>query len=207
MSVRSGRKLRTLVQHLPHQSFGLLVLDADVHDMPARDVLRGVRHDLSGHLPVLFMTSDTDETDIASILNAGADDYVVMPVLPAMLLARVDALLRTDGVNPSEPRQVFGEYEFDLGAKRVWMHGRPVTVTQSEFELALLLFQHLGRPVSRTNILDVIGKRATGIPSHVMDALVSTLRAKLALRPENGYRLTPVHGYGYRLEAVDTGNA
>ncbi|MGV2287359.1 response regulator transcription factor [Trinickia sp. YCB016] len=195
---------RALVKQLRRQTFDLLVLDWNVPDMSGEDVLNWVRQSVSDRLPVLFMTSRSRETDITSMLNIGADDYVVKPVPAAVLLARVGALLRRAyQLNPAVTKEVFGEFEFDLSAKHVRVKGAAVTLTQKEFELALLLFQHLSRPLSRAHILDVIWKQAADIPSRTMDTHVSMLRAKLGLRPENGYRLTPIYGYGYRLERLE----
>jgi DNA-binding response OmpR family regulator len=104
-------------------------------------------------------------------------------------------------------KEVFGEYEFEPGAKRVHVRGNAVTLTHKEFELALLLFKHLSRPLSRSHILDAIWKQAAAIPSRTMDTHVSMLRSKLGLRPENGYRLMPIYGYGYRLERIEKGDA
>jgi DNA-binding response OmpR family regulator len=199
---------RALVRQLRRQTFDLLVLDWNVPDMSGEEVLRWVRESLSERLAVLFMTSRSRETDITSILNTGADDYVVKPVSAGVLLARVGSLLRRAyQLNASALKEVFGDYEFDLGAKHVLVRGTAVAVTQKEFDLALLLFQHLSRPLSRAHILDVIWKQATEIPSRTMDTHVSMLRSKLGLRPENGYRLTPIYGYGYRLERIEKGDA
>ncbi len=196
---------RELVRQLRRQTFDLLVLDWNVPDMSGEEVLRWVRESLSERLPVLFMTSRGQESDITSILNIGADDYVVKPVPAAVLLARVGSLLRRAyHLKPPAAREVFGEFEFDLHAKHVVVRGTKVAVTQKEFELALLLFQHLSRPLSRAHILDVIWKQATDIPSRTMDTHVSMLRSKLGLRPEHGYRLTPIYGYGYRLERLQS---
>jgi DNA-binding response OmpR family regulator len=199
---------RALVKQLRRQTFDLLVLDWNVPDMSGEEVLRWVRESLSDRLPVLFMTSRSRDTDITSILNTGADDYVVKPVSAGVLLARVGSLLRRAyQINTSAVKEIFDDYEFDLGARHVVVRGTPVAVTQKEFDLALLLFQHLSRPLSRAHILDVIWKRATDIPSRTMDTHVSVLRTKLGLRPENGYRLTPIYGYGYRLERMEKGQA
>jgi DNA-binding response OmpR family regulator len=199
---------RALVRQLRRQTFDLLVLDWNVPDMSGEEVLRWVRESLSDRLPVLFMTSRSRDADITSILNTGADDYIVKPVSAGVLLARVGSLLRRAyQVNSAALKEIFDDYEFDLGARHVVVRGTPVTVTQKEFELALLLFQHLSRPLSRAHILDVIWKRATDIPSRTMDTHVSVLRTKLGLRPENGYRLTPIYGYGYRLERLEKGGA
>lgn len=196
---------RELVRQLRRQTFDLLVLDWNVPDMSGEEVLRWVRESLSERLPVLFMTSRGRETDITSILNTGADDYLVKPVSGAVLLARVGSLLRRAYyLKPPSSKEVFGDFEFDLSAKHVVVRGTAIAVTQKEFELALLLFQHLSRPLSRAHILDVIWKQATDIPSRTMDTHISMLRSKLGLRPENGYRLTPIYGYGYRLERIES---
>ena len=178
---------RALVKHLRRQTFDLLVLDWNVPDMSGEEVLHWVRQSLSDRLPVLFMTSRSRETDIASMLNKGADDYVVKPVASGVLLARVRSLLRRAyQLNQMATKEIFGEFEF---------------------ELALLLFRHLSQPLSRAHILEAIWRQDVDIPSRTMDTHVSMLRAKLGLRPEHGYRLTPIYGYGYRLERSDQGAA
>ncbi|WP_395065674.1 response regulator transcription factor [Paraburkholderia silvatlantica] len=197
-----------LVRQLRRQTFDLLVLDWNVPDMAGDEVLRWVRQSLSTRLPVLFMTSRSREADIAQMLNAGADDYVVKPVSAPVLIARVNSLLRRAyQMHTPAFKEIFGEYEFDLKSRQASVSGRSVALTQKEFDLALLLFQHLSRPLSRAHILDVIWKQSDDIPSRTMDTHVSMLRSKLGLRPENGYRLTPIYGYGYRLERIEGDNA
>ncbi len=82
------------------------------------------------------------------------------------------------------------------------MHGKTVDLTQKEFDLALLFFRHLGRPLSRAFIHETVWSRDAELVSRTMDTHVSRVRNKLALRPENGYRLAPVYSYGYRLEQL-----
>jgi DNA-binding response OmpR family regulator len=197
---------RALVRQLRRQSFDLLVLDWNVPDMPGDEVLQWVRQSLSDQMPVLFMTSRGRDTEISSMLNNGADDYVVKPVSSDLLLARVGSLLRRAYKFGQSSNEVFDEVEFDLRSKRVTVRGLPVALTAKEFELALLLFQHLSRPLSRAHIMDVIWKQVPDIPSRTMDTHVSMLRLKLGLRPENGYRLTPIYGFGYRLEKIKRGD-
>jgi len=194
-------KGRALVHALRRETFDLLVLDWGIPDMTGKDVLHHVRQTAPERLPVIFITSYGREDDITSMLDAGADDYIVKPVTSGVLAARVSALLRRAyGVKPAAPSEVFGDFEFNLPAEQVRRNGVPVTLTKREFALALLLFQNLGRPLSRAHITELVWKQAADIPSRTMDTHVSLLRSKLGLRPENGYRLAPIYGYGYRLE-------
>jgi DNA-binding response OmpR family regulator len=195
---------RALIKELKRETFDLLVLDWMVPDQSGEEVLRWVRQSLTEHVPVLFMTNRGADTDIASILNAGADDYVVKPVAAVVLRARVKSLLRR--VYPQTPpssTEVFGNVEFNLKLKEVAVSGTLVPLMHKEFDLALLLFQHMSRPLSRAYIMDVIWKQSVDITSRTVDTHVSALRAKLKLRPANGYRLMPIYGYGYRLEKVE----
>jgi DNA-binding response OmpR family regulator len=196
-----------LAKELRHQTFDLLVLDWQVPGMSGEEVLRWVRLSLTEPVPVLFMTSRSLEADIAMILNAGADDYIVKPVSVDVLLARVRSLLRRAyQSSDTATTEVFGEFTFDLKSKLVLVRGTPVTLMHKQFELALLLFQNMDRPLSRSYIRDVVWNQVTDTPSRTIDTHVSSLRAKLGLRPENGYRLSPVYGYGYRLEMISEQN-
>ena len=195
---------RALVGQLRSQPFDLLVLDRHTPGLSGDEVLHWIRQNLTERLPVLFMTRASD----AVHRDIDADDHLVKPVSAAALLARVGMLLRgAFHRKPMAEKEVFGEYEFEPGAKRVHVRGNAVTLTHKEFELALLLFKHLSRPLSRSHILDAIWKQAATIPSRTMDTHVSMLRSKLGLRPENGYRLMPIYGYGYRLERIEKGEA
>lgn len=200
---------KALKKRLQRETFDLLVLDWNVPDLSGEEVLRWVRENQDEHrLPIIFMTSRDDESGITQILNAGADDYVVKPVSGPVLRARIDALLRRAyPTNTEAVVREFGRYKFDTNLKQAYLDDKPVNLTLKEFELALLLFQHLDRPLSRAHILDLVWKQATDIPSRTMDTHVSMLRTKLGLRPENGYRLAPIYGYGYRLERVGQADA
>jgi DNA-binding response OmpR family regulator len=84
--------------------------------------------------------------------------------------------------------------------------GKPVDVTRKEFDLALLFLRNLGRPLSRTLIVETVWAGHPLQTSRTMDTHVSRVRNKLGLIPEQGYRLSPVYGYGYRLDEIKLGN-
>jgi len=192
-----------LVHDLREETFDLLVLDWNVPDMPGTAVLRWVRHHLPGHLPVLFVTCHDRGTDIEAMLHAGADDYVVKPVSAGVLSARVSALLRRAYQPvPNADKAAFGEFDFDLRAKHVHRSGQRIGLTAKEFDLALLLFQHMGRLVSRLMVLETICPGEGELPAHILETYVLMVRVKLGLNPDHGYRLRTAFHYGYRLESL-----
>jgi DNA-binding response OmpR family regulator len=180
----------------------LLVLDWNLPDMSGLDVLGWAREHVKGVLPVLFVTSRADETDIVRALDHGADDYIVKPVKVAELQARVAALLRRSFPAQVADVQDYGRIRFDLKRQRAFVDGEEVTLTSKEFNLAILLFQNLDRSLSRGYLLEKIWGVTVHLATRTLDAHVSRIRAKLNLRPEAGYRLAPVYSYGYRLERL-----
>jgi DNA-binding response OmpR family regulator len=120
------------------------------------------------------------------------------------MLARVDALLRRAGLRrPSNRRRdIIGGYAFDAAHFAVTFRELTVILTPKEFRLALLLFNNLARPVSRAHILETVWARRRDVRSRTIDTHASRVRSKLQLRPELGYSLTPVYGYGYQLDAI-----
>ena len=199
-SIQSFRTGAALVTALKRDTFDLLVLDWNVPDMSGIDVLEWAREHIEGVLPVLFVTSRADETDIVRALNLGADDYVVKPIKVAELQARVGALLRRSFPAKVAEIQDFGRIRFDLQGQRAFVEGEEVILTNKEFSLALLLFQNLDRPLSRAYLLDKVWGVSADLQTRTLDAHVSRIRSKLRLRPEAGYRLATVYSYGYRLE-------
>lgn len=158
-------------------------------------------------LPVLVITGRGPEHELASALADGTCDYLVRPVRRSDLELRARVLVARSRPDKLDgPTQDFGRYAFDVRAARLLMDGQMVTLTQKEFDLALLFFRNLGRPLSRATIHETVWPKDAEFSSRTMDTHVSRVRNKLGLRPENGYRLSPVYSYGYQLETL-AGNA
>ncbi|TAK91600.1 MAG: response regulator transcription factor [Burkholderiaceae bacterium] len=197
---------KELLHHLRRESFDLLVLDWQVPDLSGLEVLEWVRKNVAVAVPVpvLFMTGRASESDIVDALAAGADDYMVKPIRRAELVARVNALLRRAYPN-LQPAEVlrFKQHTFDPHTCEATLDGHPVEMTRKEFDLAVLLFHNIGRALSRSHIMEAVWGRDPNVPSRSMDTHISRVRSKLDLRPNRGYRLSPVYSYGYRLEQFD----
>ena len=195
--------VKEMLAQLRRESYDMLIIHWQAPDVSSVEVLKMARERLNPSVPILFMTSHSSEDDIVAGLAAGADDYMIKPIRRGELVARVHALLRRayPAQKTGEILQ-FGHYIFETRTNRLTMKGNAVELTQKEFDLALLLFRNIGRPLSRAYILEAVWSRDIEIPSRTMDTHVSRVRSKLQLRPENGYRLAPVYSYGYRLEQL-----
>lgn len=195
---------RALMKALREETFDLLLLDWNVPEFDGLRLLQWTREHLRPAPPVIMVTSRTDPGDIVTALEAGADDYVMKPFEPEVLTARVNALLRRSYQPPPEPDRVETLHgaTFDHSHCLVNIHDQDVELTAKEFGLALTLFRNMHRALSRTYLLEAVWGRNPDLPTRTLDVHVSRLRSRLGLRPEQGFRLAPVHSFGYRLEVV-----
>lgn len=191
---------QTLIQTLHRETFDMLILDWNVPGMAGLDILTWMRANLVFSPPTLMLTSRSAEEDIVAGLLAGADDYVVKPVSPSVLLARVTAIARRAYPEPASAIETFGPFRFDSRSETVEYRGVPIVLTAKEFALAILLFRNRNRALSRAYLLETIWGLKPGLPTRTLDAHTSNVRTKLNLRPANGFKLTPIYSYGYRLE-------
>lgn len=195
---------RTLITRLRQDTFDLVVLDWNMPDKSGVEIISWMRENMENPVPSLLLTNRNDDEDIVVGLNAGADDYVVKPVQPSVLLARIGAIRRRTG-----PREAtggndsFGPYTLHPARQTVTVEGESIVLTAKEFELTAALFRNLHRPLSRAYLLEMVWGRNPDLPTRTLDAHISRVRAKLGLRPERGFRLIPVYSYGYRLEAIE----
>ncbi len=180
------------------------------HWQPESAGLRQLRElrQTNAALPVLLVTGRAPERELSEALAEGACDYLVKPVRRRELPLRIRILLTR--ANPEQADVFtldFGAYAFDVRGARLKRGGEPVVLTQKEFDLALLFFRHLGKPLSRATLQEAVWPQETEFNSRTLDTHVSRVRNKLGLRPENGFRLAPVYSYGYRLEELSSPKA
>lgn len=186
--------------------YDLLVVDWRLPDSRGDHVIRMVRQDLASDVPIVVLTVDDSELNVVTALRGGADDYIVKPPKPMELLARIDALLRRARAAAGAVAHL-GPYEIDQAARVIAVHGDPVELTQKEFDLAVHLFQNTGKLISRVKLLEQVWGIHADLDTRTVDTHVSRIRRKLAIEPRNGFRLTPVYGFGYRLERQEASAA
>ena len=191
-----------LLGELRKETFDLLILDWHLPDIQGPDVVKWVRSNLDRRIPILFVTNRRAERDLIEGLAAGADDFMVKPIRIGELTARVRALLRRSYASQAKTELIVGRYRFLIGMPIMEMDGKPVDLKHREYELALFLFQNMGRLLSREHLREAVWGHGSDVPSRSLDTHISRLRNKLDLRPSNGYLLTAIYGMGYRFEAL-----
>lgn len=184
------------------ESFDLFVLDWMLPDVNGIEVLAELRGELQDTTPVIVTTVKNHERDIIKALDRGADDYLAKPVREGELVARVHAIARRMGIgNSAQQLPKSQPYEIDPANKHFLLNGEEIPLTQREFNLALFFFRNAGRPVSRSHILDAIwGIDNAAVSTRTIDTHISRLRKKIRLNKDNGWTLSSIYQYGYRLE-------
>ena len=185
------------------QGFDIMLLDWNLPEMTGLEVLEWVRRNFRTNVPVIFLTTRTEEKHIVLALKEGADDYLTKPVSPAVLIARIDALARRGGL--TEPETDFLEvegYVLDRKLRVVRKGDETISLTRREFDLAWFLFDNLAKILSREYLLRHIWNMGAAVNTRTVDTHISRIRSKLGLRPENGWQLSSVYHYGYRLERL-----
>lgn len=177
----------------------LVLLDLGLPDMDGLDVLRTLRR--ASSVPVIIMTARDSDGSVVLGLRAGADDYLVKPVRKAVLLARIDAVMRrlrrTTGETaaPSAP-VVAGPVTIDRERREVTLAGASQPLTRTEFQILSTLAARQGEAVSREELmLQVWGTAVVG-RSRSLDFFIGQIRAKLS-----GLPLQTVRGFGFRLDS------
>lgn len=194
---------RTLLRALRRETYDLLILDWQLPDVSGIEVMRWVRGNLEERVPILFVTNRSAESDVIEGLSAGADDFMVKPIRTGELTARVNALLRRAYHQKSAGEVVIDRYRFDTATAQIHTDGQTIALKQKEFDLALFLFQNLGRLLSREHLHEAVWGLGIEALSRSLDTHISRLRTKLDLRPANGFLLLAIYGLGYRLETIE----
>ncbi|MEY8038389.1 response regulator transcription factor [Saccharopolyspora cebuensis] len=173
-----------------------VVLDLMLPGLDGFEVCRRIR--ASGELPIIMLTARGDDFDVVAGLEAGADDYVVKPVRPRVLEARVRAVLRRTRREQAEQER-HGDLAIDRAGLVVTKRGVPIGLPPTELRLLLELSGAPGRVHSRQQLLESVWDYAYLGDSRLVDACVQRLRAKIEDEPASPVYVQTVRGFGYRF--------
>jgi two-component system KDP operon response regulator KdpE len=179
----------------------LVILDLGLPDIDGLELLGKIREGL-GNLPVVVLSSRSDEAGKVKALDMGADDYVTKPFGMDELLARMRAALRHQlQVQGEQPMFRVGGLSVDLVRRIVRIDDKEVKLSPKEYDLLRLLVQHAGKVVTHKFLLHELWDEPTD--TQYLRVYVRQLRRKIEPDPERPHYLMTETGIGYRLRAPD----
>jgi DNA-binding response OmpR family regulator len=192
------------VQIAQDEQPALLILDLMLPGMGGLDVARQLRAKSS--LPIIMLTSRSEETDRVVGLELGADDYVTKPFSPRELVARVKAVLRrtqpapaAEAAPPSSALAI-GGLRLDPAARTVTLDGQAISLTVREFDLLHFLMRNPGQVFTREQLLDQVWGYTFASDMGTVTVHIRRLREKIEPDPANPVFLQTIWGVGYKLE-------
>jgi len=187
----------TVVDYVSTTSPDLILLDVMLPHLDGFSILRKLREFYTK--PVLFLTAKDSDFDHVKGLEIGADDYIIKPIEPHVLLARINSALRRaiPHIHAHHQQLVFGHLSIDKDTCAVTLAQKAVELTSHEFELLWLLASQAGETQSRDFIhQQMLGREYDGLDRSV-DVRVSRLRKKLNDDLKNPTKIITVWGKGY----------
>lgn len=189
---RDGQEALELLEE---QDYDAVVLDVLMPRLDGFGVCRAVRRQSS--VPILFLTALGGEEETLRGYALGADDYVTKPFSLAVLLAKLQALIRRSRGERKAGVLSCGAIQVDTGARRCTAAGQEVKLSPREYELLLCLLRNQGQVLSRAQLLDKVWGLDFEGDDRAVDVRVRSLRAALG---KAGKQIKTVFKAGYRLE-------
>ncbi len=195
------------VQLARTQSPSLVLLDLMLPDMSGLDVCRILKGDESTRsIPIIMVTAKTEEADIVTGLELGADDYVTKPFSPKILVARIQSVLRRAENRSNQPSKTenlkAGPLVVDVLRHEISALGQKIEFTATEFAILEHLVRHAGQVFSRQQIINAIKGSDYPVTERAIDVQILSIRHKLADAgcPE---LIETIRGVGYRMYGDD----
>lgn len=195
--VLSGEEALTQIRsRLPD----LVVLDLMLPGVDGLEVCKKLKQEVrTADIPILMLTARSEESDIVAGLELGADDYLIKPFSPRVLLARIRAVLRRQQTAaPAATEELIrGELVIRPGRYEVLVHDRLIQLTRSEFRILHLLARRPGWVFTRNQIIDAAQGEDSSVTARSVDVHMVSLRRKLG--PDNEV-IETIRGVGYRFK-------
>ena len=180
----------------------VIVLDIMLPGQNGLDVCRKIKMNSAiKHIPIIMISAKSEETDVVLGLELGADDYVMKPFSPRVLLSRIKAVLRRHSEH-QKPKQMiqFGEFSLDIDQYIAKKRDKSIPLTLSEFNILRRMASNPGKVLTRNQLLDDLSNDDAFVVDRNIDVHVAALRKKLG--PHFDY-IETVRGVGYRFKSDD----
>jgi two-component system phosphate regulon response regulator PhoB len=175
----------------------LVVLDLMLPGVSGLEICRALKGDpKTAGIPIIMLTAKAEEVDRIVGFELGADDYVVKPFSPREFVLRVNAVIRRNAPPNQPDRLAAGEITVDRTKHAVFVAGKPIDCTATEFRLISILIERRGRVQSRDRLLSDVWGYEAAIDTRTVDTHMRRLREKLG---KYEVYLETVRGFGYRI--------
>jgi len=177
----------------------LILLELNLPDMQGVDVIKALRE--WTEVPIIVISLHTDNESVISSLDAGANDYVFKPFNTDVLLARINAALRSAAVKEiGEPELVNGPLRIDLVRHEVFLDNELLAFTPKEYNLLRYFMIHRGKMLPHREILKAVWGDAHGEDTQYLRVFIGQIREKIEKDPSIPVRIVTEAGIGYRME-------
>ncbi len=178
----------------------LILLDLMLPGLDGLDVCRALKNSpATAHIPVVMLTAKSDDADVITGLELGAEDYVTKPFSPRILLARIKVILRRKNCHEHEETAIVRSDDLTIDPTRhqVLLEKQPVTLTSTEFKILHFLASRPGRVFSRDQIISAVKGDEYSVTERSVDVQIVSLRKKLG---KSGDPIETVRGVGYKFK-------
>ncbi len=177
----------------------LVLLDPNLSDMDGVNLIRSLRE--WSNVPIIIISTDTDNESVISCLNEGASDYVFKPFNADVLKARINAALRSAAVHETgEPELVNGPLRIDLVRHEVFLDDTLLTFTPKEYNLLRYFMIHRGKMLAHREILKAVWGDAHAEDTQYLRVFIGQIREKIEKDPTTPLSIVTEAGIGYRME-------
>ena len=181
--------------------FDIVLLDVMMPGIDGFEVCKQIRA-ASSSVGIIMLSAKTQEMDKVSGLMLGADDYVTKPFSPTELLARVDAVYRRVSMarSASEPASQItsGDFILNIKSRSLTKKGKPVELTQMEFQIMEFFMSHPNVAMERSEILSHVWGEDYYGDVKIVDVNIRRLRMKIEDDPSKPKHILTIWGYGYK---------
>jgi two-component system OmpR family response regulator len=186
-----------VVEQVQREAPDLVILDLGLPGKDGFSICRQLRP--SYGKPILILTARDNDIDHVLGLELGADDYVIKPIEPRVLMARINALLRRSKTQPTHGNKTlrFGRLVINNLARSVSLNDQPIALSSHEFDLLAHLAAHAGEIQSREALFQQLYRREYDGVDRMLDVRISHLRKKLGDEADSSERIKTVWGQGY----------
>ena len=192
---RTGAEMQVLWEK---NTYNLVILDVSLPDTTGFELCEKIRE--KSKVPILFLTAVDEEMDIVRGLDIGGDDYITKPFKLAVLMSRINALLRrSQDFTGEDIKLTSDDISIDRLKSEVWKNGQKIELTSSEYKLLLYFIENTGVVLSANRILAYLWDYDERyVDANTLTVYIRRLRMKIEDDPSTPKHILTIRGRGYK---------